>query len=169
MFKRSSKLTLGSSGCRIVGARGGVGVPRGALDFVLDRFDRFFDVVELKGPQDSIIVEPGSFSGATRPPSASHYSLGPALAKALAQAHHYRAVLNQTGGLGAQYGLADTRQPRILVLLGRSDSLSESSKEILRQLNLSLHRVEIIPYDILGLRTSGLLHNIEVLWRSDGG
>ena len=152
-------------GLPYISARGRVEIPRGILDFVLDRFDGFFDVIELKGPQDPIVVEPAA-SDLARPHSASGYSLGPALAKALAQAHHYRTLLDQSAGLGAQYGLADTRQPKILILLGRSETLSESSKEILRQLNLSLHRVEVIPYDILGLRTSGLLSNVEALWRT---
>jgi hypothetical protein len=150
-------------GLPYVSSRARVEIPRGILDFVLDRFDGFFDVIELKGPQDPIIVEPQTI-GQNRPPSASEYSLGPALAKALAQSHHYRALLDQTHGLENQYGLLDTRQPKILILLGRSDSLSETSKEILRQLNLSLHRVEVIPYDALGHRTAGLLNNVEAMW-----
>jgi hypothetical protein len=152
-------------GLPYISARGRVEIPRGILDFVLDRFDGFFDVIELKGPQDPIVLEPAA-SDLARPHSASSYSLGPALAKTLAQAHHYRTLLDQSGGLGAQYGLADTRQPKVLILLGRTETLSESSKEILRQLNLSLHRVEVIPYDILGLRTSGLLTNVESLWHT---
>ncbi|MFH2210685.1 MAG: hypothetical protein ABIJ01_03505 [Pseudomonadota bacterium] len=91
------------------------------------------------------------------------YSLGPALAKALAQAHHYKALLDQARNLHDQYGLADTRQPRILIVLGCSTSLTATSREVLRQLNLSLHRVEVIPYDLLGTRTAGLLDNLESL------
>jgi hypothetical protein len=150
-------------GLPYVGARARVEIPRGQIDFLLDRYDGFFDIMELKGPDDTIIVEPVATSSTERPPSASAYSLGPALAKALAQAHHYRAILERSRELGTQYGLADTRQPRIFVLVGRSSDLSESGREILRQLNLTLHRVEVIPYDLLGLRTRGLLENIETL------
>jgi hypothetical protein len=149
-------------GLPYVSARARVEIPRGELDFVLDRFDGFFDVIELKGPQDTIIVE-HSNTDATRPPSASAYALGPALAKALAQAHHYRALLDQARDLSDQYGLVDTRQPRILIVLGCSTSLTATSREVLRQLNLSLHRVEVIPYDLLGTRTTGLLNNLESL------
>lgn len=149
-------------GLPYVRARARVKIPRGELDFVLDRFDGFFDVVELKGPQDPIIIE-RSDDDAVIPPSASAYSLCPALAKALAQAHHYRALLDQSRNLHDQYGLADTRQPRILIVLGCSTSLTATSREVLRQLNLSLHRVEVIPYDLLGTRTAGLLDNLESL------
>jgi hypothetical protein len=44
-------------GLPYVAARARVQIPRGVLDFVLDRFDGFFDVVELKGPHDPIITE----------------------------------------------------------------------------------------------------------------
>ncbi|MFH2121752.1 MAG: hypothetical protein ABIJ25_15350 [Pseudomonadota bacterium] len=61
-------------GLPYVSARARVEIPRGELDFVLDRFDGFFDVVELKGPQDPIIIE-RSDDDAVRPPSASAYLL----------------------------------------------------------------------------------------------
>lgn len=149
-------------GLPYVGARARVEIPRGEIDFVLDRYDGFFDIVELKGPDEAIIVERRE-AAAERPPAASAYSIGRALSRALAQAHHYRAILDQSRELNEQYGLADSRQPRILILIGRSTDLGNPSREILRQLNLSLHRVEVIPYDLLGRRTKGLLDNIEAL------
>lgn len=151
-------------GLPYVAARPRVQIPRGEIDFVLDRFDGFFDIVELKGPGDRVIAEPRD-SEVERPPSASSYSLGKGLANALAQAHHYRSILEGSRDLVRQYGLGDPREPRILILLGRSTDLSETAEEILRQLNLTLHRVEVIPYDVLGERTEGLLANIEELAR----
>lgn len=148
-------------GLTYVRARPRVEIPRGALDFVLDRYDGFLDFLELKGPGEQIVVESRDADG--RPPSASAYSLGPGLSKALAQTHLYRANLDDTRGLAAQYGLNDTRQARIMIVLGRSTDLSPNAKEILRQLNLSLHRVEVIPYDLLGERTEGWLRSIEHL------
>lgn len=152
-------------GLPYVSAQAQVEIPRGKLDFVLNRFDGFFDIVELKGPGDAIVNELAE-PGASRPPSASAFSLGPALAKALAQAHHYRSILDQARNLRDQYGLSDTRQPNILILLGRSGTLSDAGREILRELNLSLHRVEVIPYDLLGRRTEDFLGNIEALLSS---
>jgi len=149
-------------GLPYVRARARAEIPRGKIDFVLDRYDGFFDIVELKGPDDVIVADRGE-ACSDRPSSASAYSLGPALAKALAQAHYYRSILDQCRELHQQYGLSDSRQPRIMILLGRSTDLSASGREILRQLNLTLHRVEVIPYDLLGCRTAGLLNNIEEL------
>ena len=109
-----------------------------------------------------------SGAGPGRPPSGSAYALGPALAKAIAQAHLYRSILDRSRELQTEYGLADSRQPRILILLGRSNDLSDLGRETLRELNLSLHRVEVVPYDLLGLRTAGLLDNIEALLSGAG-
>lgn len=148
-------------GLQYVRTRGRVQIPRGELDFVLDRDDGFFDIVELKGPQDMIIAEPEVPEG-ERPASASAYAISTPLSKALAQAHHYRALLDSVReeGLRLQYGLSDTREPRILIVIGCSSSLSGTTQEILRQLNLSLHRVEVIPYDLLGGRTLGIINNL---------
>jgi hypothetical protein len=148
-------------GLAYVRARPRVEVPRGSLDFVLDRYDGFFDFLELKGPEEQIIVAP--VEGIGRPAPASAYSLGPGLAKALAQAHLYRANLAESAGLAQQYGLSDTRQPRIMIVLGRSTDLTPTTNEILRQLNLSLHRVEVIPYDVFAERSEGWLTSIESL------
>lgn len=148
-------------GLMYVRARPHVEIPRGEVDFVLERYDGCFDVLELKGPGDPILVE-SSRSG-DRPPSASAYSLGPSLSKALAQAHLYRANLRVSTELAQQYGLTDPRQPRIVILIGRQSDLSETGREILRQLNLSLHRVEIVPYDLVAARTGGWLTNVEEL------
>jgi hypothetical protein len=77
--------------------------------------------------------------------------------------------LKESQGLRVQFGLEDTRQPRILILIGRAKDLSVAAGEVLRELNLSLHRVEIIPYDQLGRRTAGLLDNLQALLGSAQG
>jgi hypothetical protein len=59
-------------------------LPRGEMDFILERFDGFHDVLELKNPQDAIVTGP---QGGDMPPSASAYALTPVLAGALAQVH----------------------------------------------------------------------------------
>jgi hypothetical protein len=150
-------------GLHYVRARGRVAVPRGAIDFILDRFDGFFDIVELKGPSEPIVIERDSSPDDARPGSASRFTLSPALGNALAQAHLYRSILGSTNNLRSQYGLSDTRQPRILILIGLSTGLTAGAQEVLREINISLHRVEIVPYDLLGVRMTGLLTNLEAL------
>ena len=150
-------------GLPYVRTRGRVPHARGTLDFVLDRFDGFFDIVELKGPREPIVVDSGTRAEGARPSAPSSLALGPALSNALAQAHMYRSVLRASNDLRTQYGLSDTRHPRIIILIGLAEMLTDNGKDVLRELNLSLHRVEVIPYDHLGERLHGMVRNIERL------
>lgn len=137
-------------------------VPRGTLDFILERFDGFHDLLELKDPQDSIIEAPDATE---RPPSASHYKLSPALANALAQVHVYRDILTASPQLiDEQFGLPQSRDPHVVIVIGRATVLPDHRARVLRELNKSLHRVEVVPYDILGKRAKAILDSIEGYW-----
>jgi hypothetical protein len=50
------------------------------------------------------------------------------------------------------YGLNHSRDPRIIIVIGRIEPLPEHRRRVLEQMNLSLHRVEIVPYDVIGKR-----------------
>lgn len=146
-------------GLEYTAVRGREGLPRGAMDFLLERFDGFHDLLELKAPQDSIIDAPGA--GAA-PPPAHDFSLSRALSNALAQVHVYRDTLTaESGTMERRYGLHQTEDPRALVVIGRTDLMTEHSTRVLRELNKSLHRVEIVPYDLIGKRAAVILDNVE--------
>jgi hypothetical protein len=139
--------------------RSGQPVLLGETDFLLDRHDGFYDLLELKSPQDPIIRVQSS-GDAAPPPSA--FSLSPALAQALAQVHVYRDRL--TRHAEATYdllGLPYSRDPRLIIVIGRADALPDPARRVLTELNKSLHRVEVVPYDVLGRRASAVLDNIE--------
>lgn len=59
------------------------------------------------------------------------------------------------------YGLRQSRNPRLLIVIGNASQLPEDRARVLQQLNLSLHRVEIVPYDVIGERAKGWLANLE--------
>lgn len=134
-------------------------LPRGAMDFILERFDGVHDLLELKSPQDPIIEAPDAVHGT--PPPASSFNLSPSLAQALAQVHVYRRTLS-TGDqtLEEQYGLRQTRDPRIIILIGQAAKLPAHRRRVLRDLNLSLHRVEVVPFDALADRAKTVLQNV---------
>jgi hypothetical protein len=132
-------------------------VLRGTVDFLLSRFDGFYDLLELKGPKDPIVVAP---TAKQEPPSPSKSALSPALAQALAQVHVYRDALRDDQVSTQWFGLSGTRDPCVTIVLGTSRDLSDMSKRILHELNCSLHRVEIVPYDIIGQRASATLEAV---------
>jgi hypothetical protein len=134
--------------------------PRGQLDFLLQRYDGFYDVLELKGPHDPIIEAPDAEDG--WPPSPSEYALSRSLAQALAQIHVYRDALSaDEEHLRRFFGLEHTRHPQLLIVIGRSGVLPEHRQRVLDEINLSLHGVKIIPYDLLTERCNMLLTNLE--------
>jgi hypothetical protein len=70
------------------------------------------------------------------------------------------------------YGLQNTRDPRVIIVIGSAERLPDHLRRILRELNRSLHRVEIVPYDVLGQRASAVLDNVNkylLVANSDSG
>ena len=128
---------------------------RGELDFVVRRHDGYRDLLELKGPNEPIILFNGEVE--ERP---SAYSLAPKLAQALAQVQLYREGIATSSKENLDlYGV--TRDPRVTIVIGRDDDLpNETARKILRQLNVTLHRMQVLPYDILADRVEAQLENL---------
>jgi hypothetical protein len=134
--------------------------PSGAMDFLLERFDGFHDLLELKSPQDAIIRAPDIDEG-SRVPSPHEYALSATVGQALAQALVYRDRLTRHAGAAMElYGLPQTRDPRLIIVVGRADQLPEHRRRVLAELNKSLHRLEIVPYDVLARRADAALTNV---------
>jgi len=134
--------------------------PSGSMDFILERFDGYNDLVELKGPADKIIRSPKRKAG-KGVPSPHKYSLSKPLAQALAQAMAYRDRLTRHPQAAEElYGIENPRNPVVLVILGCVGDLEDHQKLVLEELNRSLHRVQVLPYDVLALRTRAALEHI---------
>jgi hypothetical protein len=146
-------------GLEYVGVRPRRALPRGQLDFILERYDGFHDLLELKTPQDQIILAPDAVDDV--PPPAHNFALSPTLAQALAQVQVYRDVLStDEATVAKRYGLKNTRDPRVYIVIGQSGSLPPHRAVVLRDLNLTLHRMEILPYDVLAQRAETMLDNV---------
>ena len=144
-------------------------VVRGEVDFLVQRHDGYHDLLELMGPNDEIVRTQSTGESTTDGPHPpSRYSLGPALGQALAQVQHYRNQLtSHEAAIDELYGIRHTRDARVTIIVGRAGDLSETEEMILRQLNQSLHRMEVIPYDVLAARADAQLDNLEALLATD--
>jgi hypothetical protein len=135
--------------------------PSGTMDFVLERFDGYYDVLELKSPQDQLVKAPDIASGEGVPPP-HEYALSKDLGQALAQAMVYRDRMTRHSHAADElYGLSNARDARLIIVLGRIGGLPEHRRAVLHELNKSLHRIEVVPYDILGKRAAASLDNVE--------
>jgi hypothetical protein len=133
-------------------------IVRGAVDFLLERFDGFHDLLELKSPNDLLFEAVGGAKADIRSPSA--FRLSKPLSLALAQVHTYRDILSHETTHEEMYGLRNTRDPRITILIGRASELTDQEERILHELNCSLHRVEVVPFDVLARRARAVLDNV---------
>jgi hypothetical protein len=150
-------------GLDYISVRQKTNICRGQTDFILERYDGTLDILELKGPNDDIIAAPDVDSDG-RPPSASAFCICNATSNALAQIHVYKDSFdNDEPALERMYGLKHTRNPRLIVVVGRASALPEHRKRVLEQLNRSLHRVEIVPYDVIADRAEANLASLERL------
>jgi hypothetical protein len=141
-------------------------IPRGAVDFLLERFDGFHDLLELKSPGDAIF----DVQSRAALPSASAYRLSRPLSLALAQVHAYRDALRYEEAVEKLYGLPHSREPKCIILIGRASELSDAEERLLREFNRSLHRVEVVPFDVLARRARANLENVErYLLAADSG
>lgn len=134
--------------------------PGGTMDFMLERLDGYNDLIELKGPREKLIIAPDHEPGA-KLPSPHTYRLSKALGQALAQALAYRERLTRYPDVSANvYGIKNARYPRLIIVLGRTENLDAHKKDVLRELNRTLHRAHIVGYDALAQQARRTLTNI---------
>jgi len=53
------------------------------------------------------------------------------------------------------------RHPRIVIVIGNNARMSDTTRDILEEINRSLHRVVIIPYDWVADRAEMMVGNVE--------
>lgn len=130
------------------------------MDFLLERFDGYNDVVELKGPNEAILRSREQIPRAGVP-TPHQYRLGKELAHALPQALAYRDRMSRHPGAAEEFhGIRNAREPRLLIVLGRLSDLAHHERLVLLELNRSLHRAEVMPYDVIAQRAEATLSNI---------
>ncbi|MBI1331462.1 MAG: DUF4263 domain-containing protein [Armatimonadetes bacterium] len=124
----------------------------GKCDFLLQRHDGGYDIVEMKGPSD-LPIEPATPEGNVVPPSS--LQIGKTLANAVAQALNYKVLL----GLGIpNKGISACQDPKIVILLGKSDTCVGLGAAVYTELKEALHNVEVINYDHVGRRALGIVN-----------
>lgn len=135
--------------------------PSGTTDFLLLRYDGYYDLLELKSPQDGLVRAPDVAAGEPVPPP-HDYALSATLGQALAQAIVYRDRLTRHAEAAEElFGLAHSRDPRLIIVIGKADPLPAHRKRVLLELNKSLHRIEVVPYDVVAKRAKAVLDNVE--------
>lgn len=128
-------------------------------DFLFPTLDGFLDILEIKKPSCTVIQRDENHAGA--------YSWCPETNKAIGQVVNYLREMeqNQLGLMkkinakyADQYGTTlYIVKPRAFILAGISDNWNTTEKEAFRNLNYSLHGIEVLTYSDLILRGESLI------------
>jgi len=132
---------------------------RGRVDSLLEKYDGHHDLMELKSPNHRIIISTSEGSTASSP---TQFRLSPELSNAIAQVSRYLFLLDRDNQfLASEYGIENAKHPKAFILIGKSSECSQSEIDTLHQLNNSLHRIEVLPFDTLIIKCDAMLAYLE--------
>ncbi|MNN77121.1 hypothetical protein D3C81_1935570 [compost metagenome] len=84
------------------------------------------------------------------------------MSNAIAQVSRYLFLLDRDNQfLANEYGIQNAKHPKAFILIGKSSECSQSELDTLQQLNKSLHRIEVIPFDTLIIKCDAMLAYLE--------
>lgn len=113
-------------------------------DYLFPTVDDFLDILEIKLPEDDVIVLDSSHTGAYKWTAETNTALGQVV-NYLNDVEHYRYELQDI--IKREYGVdISIIKPRAFILIGNRELWSKEKKEALRKMNHSLHGIEIITY-----------------------
>ncbi|WP_458190935.1 Shedu immune nuclease family protein [Haladaptatus sp. NG-WS-4] len=102
------------------------------VDFCFESVDGFFDVIEIKKPETTVLVEDGSHDT---------YKASAELSSAIAQVQNYIYRIEQAQGNILMRDGMNMVKPRGIIVIG--DDLSSDERESLRVMNSHLNRITI--------------------------
>ena len=113
-------------------------------DYLFPTIDGFVDILEIKLPNDDVIVKDNSHNGS--------WKWSPETNTAIGQVVNYlseidRLQLEIEKSIKDKYNLEiNLLKPRAYILIGNSKGWDNSKKEGLRKMNHALHGIEVITY-----------------------
>lgn len=122
-------------------------------DYLMQAYDGFLDIVEIKRPQGSLRFWADSQDHGNYVPSSD-------LTKAVTQATKYIYEVEREANsvkFLERVGNVKTIKPRCILIFGRSNGWNDEQKEAYRILNSSYHNLTIMTYDYVLRRAKRIL------------
>ncbi|MDA1060955.1 MAG: DUF4263 domain-containing protein, partial [bacterium] len=118
-------------------------------DYLYPTIDGFVDVLEIKLPNDDVLVEDSSHKGSWRWTPETNSAIGQVI-NYLTEIDRLR--FENENKVQLEVGKKNLfLKPRAFILIGNSEEWNNPKKEALRKLNYYLHNIEVITYiDLLG-------------------
>ncbi|MBU0698195.1 MAG: Shedu anti-phage system protein SduA domain-containing protein [Bacteroidota bacterium] len=113
-------------------------------DYLFPTLDGFVDILEIKLPDDEVIVADTSHKGSWKWTPETNVAIGQVV-NYLGEIDRLRLEIEKT--IKTQYGWEfSLLKPRAHILIGNSSSWASDKKEGLRKMNHALHGIEVITY-----------------------
>lgn len=128
-------------------------------DYLFPTLDGFVDILEIKLPDDEVILKDASHAGSWKWTSETNTAIGQVV-NYLGEIDRLRLEIERN--VKTQYGYEiSLLKPRAYILIGNSTTWSSDKKEGLRKMNHALHGIEVLTYkDLLDRGNQAL--NIEL-------
>ena len=125
------------------------------FDFFMQRFDTFFDIIELKKPSAKLFTGSGITEDVSRTKPMSKE-----LGAAISQMIHYIELANRRKKELKEDCKIDIYKPRGLIIIGRTNANKDDSKR-LRSVVSYLVNIEVLSYDMLYRKARTFLKHIK--------
>lgn len=122
----------------------------GEFDFLLERFNKVYDIVELKGINASVFEE--YRSGRTKQGTRTRWQLSKDLSGAIMQVTDYFSEFEKARSdedVRIKRGLQDYRKPRGQIIIGHRDDFIDDQERYLNELNYRLNNIDILTFSDL--------------------
>lgn len=113
-------------------------------DYLFPTLDGFVDVLEIKLPDDEVILEDTSHPGSWKWTSETNKAIGQVV-NYLGEIDRLRLEIERNIKVKYRYEIS-LLKPRAYILIGNSTSWLPNKKEGLRKMNHALHGIEILTY-----------------------
>mgnify|MGYP001009816411 CR=1 FL=1 len=113
-------------------------------DYLFPTIDGFVDILEIKLPNDEVVVKDASHSGSWKWSPETNIAIGQVV-NYLSEIDRSRLEIEKS--IKDQYNLEiNLLKPRAYILIGNSNGWDNNKKEGLRKMNHALHGIEVITY-----------------------
>jgi hypothetical protein len=113
-------------------------------DYLFPTIDGFVDILEIKLPEDDVIVKDTSHNGSWKWSLETNTAIGQVV-NYLSEIDRLRLEIEKN--IKDKYNLeTNLLKPRAYILIGNSNSWGNNKKEGLRKMNHALHGIEVITY-----------------------
>jgi hypothetical protein len=130
-------------------------------DYLFPTVDGFLDVLEIKLPEDEVIIADTSHAGAFKWSPETNIAIGQVV-NYLSDIEHFRYELQEK--ILKEYKVeVSIIKPRAFILIGNKEHWLKEKKEALRKMNHALHGIEVLTYyDLLqrGKETASMFSGV---------